>query len=227
MINTVIKFYDTRISAYSLVFKHMRFTYYSFLIVGFSLILSIFPAIFIEHPLSKIIFFVLVLLFLFFYVLLNFQAKKIVRRQLKIDQRDFSWGGEEYHNKKASLLKIFLDQNEINSKKKIEELLKLLSKEAENRKFTGYFIPGIFLAFTIPVWNHFVGSFFKNIEDVNLAIAYAMFLVFFILLFVVGYSMAKTVFGDIVNRQSRKIKEIEALVEIIYFKYVLEDNNDT
>lgn len=226
MVNVVIKFYDRKLSAYNLIFKHMKFTYYMFIFSGTLLIFNLFPVIFMKYLILKITLCIFIALFIIFFVLLNIQAKKIIKSKFLIDQRNFIWGGEDLYNKRVSMLKEFLDQSGINSMKKIEELLKLLNKEADNRKFTWIIIPGTFLAFTVPLWNHILGLFLKNLDDFNIVLAYGIVLTFFVLLFVVVYSMLKSVLSEIVDRPSKKIKEIEGLVENIYFNYVLGDESN-
>ncbi|ATO49881.1 hypothetical protein P4V86_22475 [Brevibacillus laterosporus] len=82
------------------------------------------------------------------------------------------------------------------------------------------------MAFTVPLWNHILGLFLKNLDDFNIVLAYGIVLTFFVLLFVVVYSMLKSVLSEIVDRPSKKIKEIEGLVENIYFNYVLGDESN-
>ncbi|MGG4459743.1 hypothetical protein ABEX29_15645 [Brevibacillus porteri] len=225
MVNAIIKFYEKKISGYSLIFKHMKFIFYTYLVIGIILILLVFPALLMEHVILKIIFGVLIALFCVFFILLNTQAKRILKRKFKIEQRGFIWNDKDLINVRVTMLKDFLDQNEVNSVKKIEALMNLLSKEAERRKFTGLIIPGAFLAFTVPLWNHIVGSFFKNINNINIAIAYGLVLASVVLLFVIGYSMIKLALLEIVEHQNRKLKTLEGLLENIHFNYVLKDES--
>ncbi|TQR30204.1 hypothetical protein [Brevibacillus brevis] len=226
MVKSVIKFYDKELSSFNLVYQYMKPTYCMYLISGILFVMSLFLAMFIDNILTKVIFGIFLALNCIFYFLLNLQAKRIVRHKYDIYPDGFFWNVKELSSKRVSLLKKFLDENGINSTKKTEEFMKLLSKESENRKFKSLLVPGIVLAFTLPVWNHFIAFSFKSINNLNWAIAFVIVIVFLTISSSVLYSQIKSELIGLINHQSNKIKLIEELVGHVHFLYVLENEDN-
>lgn len=222
MINEILKHYNRKFSAYNLVFRRMRFIYYIFLVSGLMVILNLFPALFMDVIELKISLAVFAGVFITFFFLLNKKAKRIIEQVYCVPQREFMWGGEELYKRNITKMRNFLETCGIDSKEKVEELLKLLNKEAENRKFSGFVIPGAFIAFSVPVWNNFVGWIYKYTDNINMAITNLLSMIFVVFITLFTYSMMKFLLSDLFDRQSKKIKELERFVESIYFMYIHE-----
>ncbi|MGV6938644.1 hypothetical protein ACWA2B_24950 [Paenibacillus sp. CMM36] len=124
----------------------------------------------------------------------------------------------DYYNYINGELAVYLQSKGLHTEKKLELLIDRFKKKAAETSGRRFFIPGIFAALTLPVWNQTAVSLFKNINNTQQIVT--LFSVLFIIIatmtFISSYyiSFFKLIFG----LKNQRCKLLIGHLEDIYIK---------
>ena len=201
MLDRLLDYYKSNVRVYSLVFIHFRLKYGLFVLTVITTLISIpflVPSFFIKN-LSVLSMSSLALLLVasgLMFLVVNHDAKKIIRKRYGIVVENFLWRTRKFEEYQSEQLKDYLKKNHIFTPAKIRLLIELLNKDGERRKISPFIKPGLFLALFIPIWVRFVDYFFKEIQSQELALATLITLSLFVYIITYLFGVSKSVMDD-------------------------------
>lgn len=105
---------------------------------------------------------VIFLVFIYFYYR---AGKKVLLQKYGIILTSrFSYSGKNYHNYINNELVKYIKSKDLYTEKKLKLLVERSKSKAEEKSIKQFFIPGIFAALTVPIWNQTAISLFKNVS---------------------------------------------------------------
>jgi hypothetical protein len=214
-----INYYKKELGVWNMVYRYMN----NLALVTYVSLFFLMPIIFFTLFFLKTQVIYLIILFVLIIlesVILNIHNKKIIEKTYQISKRDqgIIWGGPKLSQERSKKLELFVLKN-IESKEQLEKLIIVLSKEAENRKFSGIFIRGLGIGLFLPLWNYFIKWIFENgISDVNTAFIIFIIITLFIIFIIYITSMVKLIVKDFFDRESTRITELKNMLEDISLK---------
>lgn len=217
MINELYEYYKKDLGAWNLVYKHIKYQ-------GGRLYIAIITMIFIvgfwqyfHIQIGKsILSFSLLGLVL---ELINEHNKIIIKRIHNVQIKEDFWGGKSFHKLRLKKLKENLIEMNLYSPEQLKLLTDRTYKEAENRKFTGFFIPGLTLAMFLSLWNNAISWWFKNAQNVSQAITIIGSTVIIIVYILLITKLIKKITFDIFNRDSHRLKGLAEMLEDILLEF--------
>ncbi|WDM22294.1 hypothetical protein [Paenibacillus polymyxa] len=124
----------------------------------------------------------------------------------------------DYYNYINGELAVYLQSKDLHTEKKLELLIDRFKKKADETPGRRFFIPGIFAALTLPVWNQTAISLFKNINNTQQIVTLFSVLFFIIatMTFIASYyiSFFKLIFG----LKNQRYRLLIGHLEDIYIK---------
>lgn len=211
MIDQLLKYYKNKVTAYGLVFKHMKFTYTAsvffvgiiFIYLPMASVISLL-SIFLQFE-SKHTFYYLILLIVLFLIMsvllgkLNKKAKTILERKYAITVKEKHWRSSEFNILQIKKLTDYLKANKFDSEDKVRQLINILNKEIERRKFPAFIAPGIFLSLFLPIWIQLLNKIFGNIDEFPDAFATMLFLIFIMCILIGFISFIKWFYTQLID----------------------------
>jgi hypothetical protein len=200
VLDRLIKYYENNVTSYSLVYKHMKISYYSFitsyviaLFSTFALLIGMFIYFLVPTFLyfSGDLFIIVLLLFLISFFVLNKRAKQILFKKYKLTVKKILWVSAEFEEIKHERLRNYLVLNGLYNESKINLMIEMLNKDIEREKLPSIIAPGIVLSFIVPVWIQFLTFIFKPISTTEEAISAIIFLFLFVLVMAVVFGIWK------------------------------------
>ncbi len=212
MFKEVYSYYKKELTPYNLIFQYIKVSYY---FVWVSLICIIFCGIMFRYHL---VFLILPLSFLLAALLIyrDHKAKEVLRNKYKIITQGKDWrsGFEELQKK---LLKDLLENLAI-GKNDIKFLIDITQKEAEGKKFNGYIELGVFLAALITLWSQYYIWYITYLNNKIEILIFTITISIIIVELIPIYIMVRSMFKDIKESESRKMREMCTHLENIYFE---------
>lgn len=227
MLDQLLKYYKSKVTAYGLVFKNMKllynttiffvaFTSMYLLVIALSAVLNL-AFQFVEVVFSYYFLGGLVCLFIItaiFLSLLNRRAKIILKEKYEITVKEKTWRNYEFSRLQISNIMKYLTHNKLNSVDKINQLINNLNKEIERKKFPSLIVPGIFISLSLPVWIQFLGIIFKDI-DRGMEAFFLMLAIVFIVIIGIG-------FISFVKWTIEQLLDVLFISEISLMKHLIE-----
>ncbi|EGW39079.1 hypothetical protein [Desulfosporosinus sp. OT] len=227
MIEDLIEYYKTKISAFSLIFTHVKIQFYlfriSFIIFAICVFLFLFrltiyqPSLYNMLPIA-----ISIAIFAGATLWLNSRSKLVIEKRYNIRPKGFVWKTSEIEKHQINLLKNWLKENKLISKEKVKSLIEILKKESDQRKLPSFFSSSIFLAVSVPVWVQFTSVEFKLITTVKEALATTIELMGVTFTIVIIAGAVKELLVDLrkllLNTEPQRIMQIIKLLEIILLK---------
>jgi hypothetical protein len=220
-----IKDYKENLSGYGLVFRYMKlyfrlFRFSIFLFMFSCVVLFITSLAFSKYVWWIVIFTIVVFLFLInSFVIFNTEAKKIINVKYGINSTGFLWNNEKYFNVVKSKLSDYLKNNDLLNEQKLSILINLLNQESNLRKFPPFVIPGLFLAFAIPIWDKVLDFLYNSAKDANTILAVTGASLILAIIIVSFLSLIKPQIeemkDDIINKDSQTMKLLARRLEHI------------
>lgn len=246
MAEELFNFYKSELGMYNMVFKHIKKSYWSSIIlpiiVSLSMIgLKVFNLIAdTDLYISAIIFGVIYIIYTFGFI--NHKIKKTTMELYEKKSKKFMWYSDyevieaikekqrkkmiEYLVKKEFVKKIdIIECLQESSTKILLKDIKKLKKELKHSRYKGFIMPSIFGALFISLWNNFFGWVYnvKNtanpMDAINILVGSTLALITVIGLFIMLKSIYNVVTEDIFDKDYRKISECEKLLKEIYNNY--------
>lgn len=217
MINELFEYYKKELGAWNLVYKHMKYRG-GILYIVLIIVIALFGTWFYFHNHIGIT----LLMFLLLGVvlgLINEHNKIIIKRVHDIQIKEDLWGGKSFHKLRLKKLRENLVEKNIYSSEQLNLLTDRTYREAENRKFTGFFIPGLALAMFLPVWNNAISWWFKNSQSASQVINIIGTLVIIIGYILIITKIIKNITFDIFNRDSNRLKRLAEMLEDILLEF--------
>ncbi|MBC9786212.1 hypothetical protein H1S01_17250 [Heliobacterium chlorum] len=215
---TLLRFYKSNLSERKIIVEKAHIRYgiiYSF---GTTSILSIFLAI---KPFNVKYFITSIILIFLSLSILEYNHKKILKSNYNIDVPLF-YSNQGINTVRLKKVVQFLSSHGIKEKDQLDSLVKALDKEAENKKYSPFIIPGVILSLLIPVWNNYLSWGYKNITDYSEGFIYALQASGFIILVAFLISLIKRFFY--LNSLSYTINSLSVLVQqVLVNKNLMED----
>lgn len=215
-INRLIDFYKSKLSQNNLIFKYIKVYYILFYI---TIIISSVSFVWLLSKHSWLYLLIPILTYILAIIIFSVLIKRTILKKHKISISPFissnSW--TEY---KVKLLKVYLKQHNCLEKNKIKSYIEFLEKESNNKKPSNYIIfgvPGLLIAFFVPVWNNFNSWVFNHeINILNDGIGYIVMI--FIILFIVSFfiGIIKLWAKDLLESDYQKIKDLTYLLELVH-----------
>jgi hypothetical protein len=213
MINELFEYYKKELGAWNLVYKHMKYQGGRLYIAIIIVIAIVGTWYYFHNQIGKTL-----LTFPLLGIVLgviNEHNKIIIKRVHNVQIKEEFWGGKSFHKLRLKKLKENLSERNIYSIEKLKLLTDRTYKEAENRKFTGFFIPGLTLAMFLSLWNNAISWWFKNAQNVSQAITIIGSTVIIIVYILFITKLLKEITFDIFNRDSNKLKKLGEMLEDI------------
>ncbi|MCW3791646.1 hypothetical protein SAMN04487896_3943 [Paenibacillus sp. ov031] len=172
----VVKYYKDNLTSYSLVYKHMKLTYYfSLFIFGVFLILAYlfiitFPLLLIGNYLAKGICIAFVTIFLFSILTTSYMSKKakvVILNHYDIHVKKGGWRTIEFDSMQTRMFINYLKLNNLYSKEKLQLIVSFTEKNIERGKTPSFLTPGIFIGLFIPLWSQCVVFIFKGVKETD------------------------------------------------------------
>ncbi|MDF2922222.1 MAG: hypothetical protein K0R57_1136 [Paenibacillaceae bacterium] len=163
MINDIVRYYRLNLTSYSLVFKYMKAVHFitSILIINFPFALS--SLLLIPYYLFRDggIWLILygigsIILFISFMAYFVRRAKRVLKRKYSIRSKHKGWRTKEFEDMRVELMIDYLEKNDLDSVKQVIHIKELLQKKLDREKIPSFIVPGVVLAFTVPVWVEYV-----------------------------------------------------------------------
>jgi|GEM_PF-5432090 len=228
MIYLLLKFYKEELSTYNIVFKHMKFWFYTLIlspIISGSIVV-LFSIRNNQFYQKSLLFSILVSLFIV-SIPFNISAKKIAEKLLKVSSDELMWNSYKviYALRKKRKEELYDYINEIHKNINLEDIKKLselASCTAEESKTKFPLIPSIFAALFISLWNNFITWIYKyeNIklfdDALDIFISISLLLIVLIILLISIKMLLNEIVEDLINKDSKKMKELSELLKEIY-----------
>ncbi|WP_339276827.1 hypothetical protein MKY59_07325 [Paenibacillus sp. FSL W8-0426] len=230
MIELLLKFYKKKVISYHLVFRFMKVKYrlmrYSFLIF----VISILPMIYgltlglaWEESRTLSIGFIFFFIFMLIVmktmdVLVNNQAKTILKQKYNIEPNGLSWRNEKFEEMQLNLIKEYLISGSLYKEDKIKLLIEMIEKDIDARKLSPLINPGIFISLFVPIWIQYLVFKYRPIEtevEATVMLLSGTFLMLTIIILM-----------NVIKRFSNEIKEIILTDDNVYKKTLLEKLKD-
>jgi len=217
MIEEIIQFYKSELSSWALIYRHNK-TYLVILALFIFLVIWMFFSFITRNWLYTGLGYLLLITCVGVTNQLN---KSFIKKKYKVQQKKLLFGGLEFYKIKLKLLKDYLlNEHNIDEVKKFDVVIDRLYKEADNRKFSGYFISGLGVAMFISSWNQFQSRLFAiagEMEEIATLFSYFLFMGMAIV-FLTG--VVKVTLNDILERDARKIKDLATMAEDVRLDFV-------
>jgi hypothetical protein len=210
-----------------MIFRRIKFWYYSFLTVPFVLGGVVIVISVINKKFYGILFTLSVAIpFGILFIILNSKTKKVVKELFDISSSEFMWNSYNVLNKirkdkKQKMLDYLKRQGEELESIDIQELSESAAVKAEKSKVKFPLIPSIFGALFVSLWNNFFSWAYKSENVKNLEEAFkiltssSLILFMIILLFIAIKSMLLTIMDDIINRDCKSMEGLSQLLHDI------------
>jgi pilus assembly protein TadC len=209
MISNLINFYEKHVSDDALVYKFVRKEHLitniliiTYFITAFLMIVAVLFAILkqVNHYGLVIPYFVNIILLI---ILIRIQVKKIKKiieeKYGIVSENDKGWKNEKYAEKQFSIMTDYLNQKNLYSKPKIEQLIKMIHEDIEKKKIPSLITSSLLLTFVVPVWIQYVAALFRpNLTFARLNVV-AISLVACIILFLIMLGIFKAMYFKIQN----------------------------
>ncbi len=226
MLYPLFNFYKHELSTYNLVFKHMRFWFYLFLIIPIALfILLILSFVFFNNYLISVITSVFMFSINFgLYTIFNKKAKAVVKAKYNISPDGRAWNSPNVllvlrkHEKKR-LLEYISKANDQRDNIDLKNLSESALSESERMKVKFPVVPSVFATIFVSLLNNFFGWLFKqdslnSITDAVILLGIISYCIFvLIMLYIMFSSVYSTIRDDILNRDSRKMKMLSEIIK--------------
>jgi flagellar basal body-associated protein FliL len=216
MVDELIDHFSKKLSARKLVFQYMKgwallFWMSLFLLFG-GIILSLFyKSMFVIAG---------ILLFIFATYQLNRKAKQVIYNQYDIVVETSLWSADsQFHNYIQNQIEIYLSDRQLVNEKKLDSLIKQLSKRAESSKSTIFFLPGLFIVLILPVWTQFEIVLFKGV-DVKTAVFLLVIQLFLLAFLVYIVSFVKHIADDLTTLKRQRILQLINHLEDILLNHI-------
>ncbi|MDN4078221.1 hypothetical protein QYF52_09765 [Paenibacillus polymyxa] len=221
IVDKLMDYYEENISDYGLVYKFIPYHNKSiniftvlYFLTGIIMLICLPISLINNQIYYRISFIPFFLVLVVLMVLVKYEIRKIkkmLEKKYKIHpEENKRWKTEKYTEKQYLLLLGYLKRNKLDDTQKIEQLIKIISDEVEQKKLSPLLAPGLLIVFITPLWNHLIPVIFSRASpDTNLEVlvAVSFFLIFLIVLvlFTIG----------VLKRLSEKVKD-DILAEIFW-----------
>ncbi len=230
MFYKLINYYNNKLGSYNLVFRFAKIRWRIFLIIAFiSMVLFPVNIIYIvrkDFRLTNLILMAPILGFFGMYFYLNSKAKSILEIKYEILPDGHAWHNAAFDEYQVQLLIKYLKNDNLYSVDIIKHLISLVYKEAEEKKYNGFVLPGILLALLIPIWNQIVSYRYKGIVGLQEVTTTTILLGICALFLVLVLSMLKSTVDDIkeiFNRKYIKMRNLCKLLEIVLLQAMKDE----
>ncbi len=153
--------------------------------------------------------------------LINEHNKVIIKRVHNVQIKEDFWGGKSFYKLRLKKLKENLTERNLYSPEQLKLLTDRTYREAKNRKFTGFFIPGLTLAMFLSLWNNAISWWFKNAQDAAQAITIIGSTVIIVVYILFITKLIKEITFDFFNRDSNKLKKLAEMLEDIILEITI------
>jgi len=235
MVEQLLKYYKNKVTAYGLVFRHMKVTYnlliFFISITSTYLIISIpniFWGIFQDNKSSYsflISSVILILITSVLFKIFNRKAKDILEKKHKIIVKEKHWRNQSFNSLQNKNILDYIIVNNLNNTDKINQLISILTKEIERRKFPALLAPGIIVSFSLPIWIQLLNKLFYSVSSQMDALSLSISLVLILCVLVGFISLLKWIFTQLIGvmliSETTLMKHlIEKLEEIMLIEFV-------
>ncbi len=223
MVDQIVDYYKRELGPYNLVFKNFKFPWPIFKLSVWGLVPCITFLIgklaFKQFNYIDILAAIPIILFGLLLFILNSKSKHVLKQKYGIVSKGRIWRDYQFENLQVQLLGKYLQKNNMKSEKKVQHILCLINKCADEKKYKSFIWPGVGLAFLVPLWSQFISWLYKQIKTLQdfLYISVFLFIGILFMLFVVGMiiSICKEVVDDVANAEANKLKVIARLLDNI------------
>ena len=233
MFYKLINYYNNKLGSYNLVFRFVKIRWLIFLIFLY-LSMVLFPAdlyIIVKNDfrLKNLIVIAPLLGLLVMYFYLNSKAKSILEDKYEILPDGHDWHNAAFDEHQVQLLIKYLKNDNLYSVDIIKHLISLVYKEAEEKKYNGFVLPGILLALLIPIWNQIVSYGYKGVSGLQEVTTITILFIICTLYFVLLLSMSKRIVDDFIkevfNRKYIKMRNLCKLLESVLLQAMKEEKS--
>ncbi|MBQ4900688.1 hypothetical protein KB559_17775 [Paenibacillus sp. Marseille-P2973] len=215
MAHKLLMLYKSELSLLQIIIKKLKWKNFYRSII--TLILSILIIITVKYEVqsqwTNLSFASLVIWYLVFLKDSTLESERVIK---------FDNGGKNYYQVRTEGLKKFLKNEGIDTNpKKIELLIKLVEKQAEEQKVPFFIGRGIILSILLPIisatYTIVLNKYTNNLETVILIF---LIIIITILLIFIYLSVFKFLYDDFINGDYQKYKTIANDLRELYFKAV-------
>lgn len=166
MKSRLLSYYDQKVRARHLIYKHMKWTYWGFLL-AFPIIIPFLLIIWMGFLAERRWLFQLIALSIFLLLLLffihkrfNTTARKVLNREYSLKTTNGTWF-EYFHDIQVHLIVEYLIENDLHTKWKIENLMEAYKEDNENERMPALIAPSILIAAIAPNLNYLLKHFYE------------------------------------------------------------------